>query len=128
MKRMAASNVLIVGLQGLGVEIGALGRILGARSSSDSAHIAKNIILAGVKSVTLYDPEPVALQDLSSQVCGVLPYFELLLIKLNHSSSSDKRILANPELRSLFLALLNSTPMSQYETWEARLDSISVLT
>ncbi|XP_006459927.1 hypothetical protein AGABI2DRAFT_191711 [Agaricus bisporus var. bisporus H97] len=49
MKRMAASNVLIVGLQGLGVEI------------------AKNIILAGVKSVTLYDPEPVALQDLSSQ-------------------------------------------------------------
>lgn len=49
-----------------------------AHTSSDSAHIAKNIILAGVKSVTLYDPEPVALQDLSSQVCGVLPYFELL--------------------------------------------------
>ncbi|KAF9008754.1 ubiquitin activating enzyme [Cyathus striatus] len=49
MKRMAASNVLIVGLQGLGVEI------------------AKNIILAGVKSVTVYDPEPVSIQDLSSQ-------------------------------------------------------------
>ncbi|KAF5363942.1 hypothetical protein D9756_000809 [Leucocoprinus leucothites] len=49
MKRMAASNVLIVGLQGLGVEI------------------AKNIILAGVKSVTVYDPEPVTVQDLSSQ-------------------------------------------------------------
>ncbi|KAI0265111.1 ubiquitin activating enzyme [Gloeopeniophorella convolvens] len=49
MKRMAASNVLIVGLDGLGVEI------------------AKNIILAGVKSVTVYDPEPVRIQDLSSQ-------------------------------------------------------------
>ncbi|KAK7749959.1 E1 ubiquitin-activating protein [Diatrype stigma] len=49
MKRMGASNVLIVGLKGLGVEI------------------AKNIALAGVKSLTLYDPAPVAIADLSSQ-------------------------------------------------------------
>ncbi|KAJ3554773.1 hypothetical protein NM688_g2938 [Phlebia brevispora] len=49
MKRMAASNVLVVGMKGLGVEI------------------AKNVILAGVKSVTVYDPEPVLVQDLSSQ-------------------------------------------------------------
>lgn len=49
MKRMAVSNVLIVGLQGLGVEI------------------AKNVALAGVKSVTIYDPELVTVQDLSSQ-------------------------------------------------------------
>ncbi|KAE9406021.1 ubiquitin activating enzyme [Gymnopus androsaceus JB14] len=49
MKRMAASNVLIVGMQGLGVEI------------------AKDLVLAGVKSVTIYDPEPVKIQDLSSQ-------------------------------------------------------------
>ncbi|KAH7930026.1 ubiquitin-activating enzyme E1 [Leucogyrophana mollusca] len=49
MKKMAASNVLIVGLQGLGAEI------------------AKNVCLAGVKSVTLYDPEPVTIQDLSTQ-------------------------------------------------------------
>lgn len=49
MKRMAASNVLIVGMQGLGVEI------------------AKNIALAGVKSLTIFDPEPVTIQDLSSQ-------------------------------------------------------------
>ncbi|KAL0574314.1 E1 ubiquitin-activating protein [Marasmius crinis-equi] len=49
MKRMAASNVLIVGVQGLGVEI------------------AKDIVLAGVKSVTVFDPEPVTIQDLSSQ-------------------------------------------------------------
>jgi ubiquitin-activating enzyme E1 len=49
MKRMGASNVLIVGLKGLGVEI------------------AKNIALAGVKSLTLYDPAPAAVSDLSSQ-------------------------------------------------------------
>ena len=33
---------------------------------------AKNVVLAGVKSVTLYDPEPATLQDLSTQV-GFLP-------------------------------------------------------
>ncbi|KAH6635587.1 hypothetical protein B0J18DRAFT_419199 [Chaetomium sp. MPI-SDFR-AT-0129] len=49
MKRMSASNVLIVGLKGLGVEI------------------AKNIALAGVKSLTLHDPAPAAIADLSSQ-------------------------------------------------------------
>eukprot|EP00164_Ancoracysta_twista_P001544 GFYU01002025.1.p1 GENE.GFYU01002025.1~~GFYU01002025.1.p1 ORF type:complete len:1022 (+),score=376.66 GFYU01002025.1:139-3066(+) len=46
---MATSNILIVGLNGVGVEV------------------AKNIILAGVKSVTLLDNEPTSLLDLSSQ-------------------------------------------------------------
>ncbi|KAJ2378217.1 E1 ubiquitin-activating protein, partial [Coemansia sp. RSA 2603] len=49
MKKMSASNVLIVGLKGLGCEI------------------AKNVILAGVKSVSLYDPAKVEIADLSSQ-------------------------------------------------------------
>jgi ubiquitin-activating enzyme E1 len=49
MKRMGASNVLIAGLNGLGIEI------------------AKNIALAGVKSLTLYDPTPTKIADLSSQ-------------------------------------------------------------
>ena len=49
MKRMGASNVLIVGMKGLGVEI------------------AKNIALAGVKSLALYDPAPAHISDLSSQ-------------------------------------------------------------
>jgi ubiquitin-activating enzyme E1 len=49
MRRMGASNVLIVGLRGLGIEV------------------AKNIALAGVKSVTLYDPQPVTSTDLSTQ-------------------------------------------------------------
>ena len=49
MRRMASSNVLIVGLTGLGVEI------------------AKNIILAGLKSVTLHDPAPVEMRNLGAQ-------------------------------------------------------------
>lgn len=49
MKRMSQSDVLIVGLKGLGVEI------------------AKNICLAGVKSISLYDPTPAAIADLSAQ-------------------------------------------------------------
>src|SRR5271156_2032813 len=49
MKKMGSSNVLVVGLKGLGVEI------------------AKNVALAGVKSLTLHDPQPVAIADLSSQ-------------------------------------------------------------
>jgi len=49
MKRMGASNVFISGMKGLGVEV------------------AKNIILAGVKSVTIHDPESCSIEDLSSQ-------------------------------------------------------------
>jgi len=49
MRRMAGATVLVVGLKGLGVEI------------------AKNMVLGGVKSVTLHDPAPVELTDLSAQ-------------------------------------------------------------
>lgn len=49
MLKMQESRVLVIGLKGLGVEI------------------AKNIALAGVKSLSLYDPESVQLSDLSSQ-------------------------------------------------------------
>lgn len=49
MRRMQTSNVLIVGMRGLGVEI------------------AKNVILAGVKSVTIWDPSPVELADCGAQ-------------------------------------------------------------
>ncbi|KAM3216917.1 ubiquitin-activating enzyme E1 1-like [Capsicum annuum] len=48
MRRLFASNILVSGLQGLGAET------------------AKNIILAGVKSVTLHDEGNVELWDLSS--------------------------------------------------------------
>lgn len=49
MRRMATSDVLISGLGGLGVEI------------------AKNVILGGVKSVTLHDQKTCTIEDLSSQ-------------------------------------------------------------
>lgn len=43
--------------------------------------LAKNVILAGVKSVTLYDSEPVQIQDLSTQVRQRLITTEHLLIQ-----------------------------------------------
>lgn len=49
MRRMATSDVLISGMGGLGVEV------------------AKNVILAGVKSVTLHDETLCTINDLSSQ-------------------------------------------------------------
>ena len=49
MRRMQSSDVLISGLGGLGVEV------------------AKNVILGGVKSVTLHDTKPVTNLDLSAQ-------------------------------------------------------------
>ncbi|KAJ4725523.1 putative Ubiquitin-activating enzyme E1 [Melia azedarach] len=48
MRRLFASNIIVSGMQGLGAEI------------------AKNLILAGVKSVTLHDEGTVELWDLSS--------------------------------------------------------------
>lgn len=55
MKRMQNSNVLISGMRGLGVEI------------------AKNVILGGVRSVTVHDQGVAEWRDLSSQVCeGVI--------------------------------------------------------
>jgi ubiquitin-activating enzyme E1 len=51
MLRMGKADVLITGLSGLGAEI------------------AKNVILAGVRSVTLHDERCASLEDLSSQFC-----------------------------------------------------------
>lgn len=50
MRRMGKADVLIAGMRGLGVEI------------------AKNVILAGVRSVTVQDESVVEWRDLSSQV------------------------------------------------------------
>ncbi|XP_071960518.1 ubiquitin-like modifier-activating enzyme 1 isoform X2 [Antedon mediterranea] len=49
MKRMGRSDVLISGMKGLGIEI------------------AKNVVLSGVKSVTIHDEGVVCMADLSSQ-------------------------------------------------------------
>ena len=51
---------------------------------------AKNVILSGVKSVTLYDTGAVTLQDLSSQVsCPYPPSLSLLSFILSLSLSLD---------------------------------------
>lgn len=49
MRQLLLTDVLIVGMTGVGVEV------------------AKNVILAGVHSVTVHDNNPVQLRDLSSQ-------------------------------------------------------------
>jgi len=56
MKRMALSNVLVSGMGGLGVEV------------------AKNIVLGGVKSVTVHDETAASWSDLSSQVQHLIHY------------------------------------------------------
>lgn len=55
MRRMGTASVLIAGMKGLGVEI------------------AKNVILSGVKSVTVQDGDPAVWSDLSSQVQMCVP-------------------------------------------------------
>ena len=72
MKKMSVAHVLIIGLKGLGVEIGKTvlqkQRVLANFLIILFVFAAKNVILAGVKSVTLYDPEAAQLHDLSTQV------------------------------------------------------------
>ena len=68
MKRMAASDVIILGMRGLGVEIGSSSSHPLPSPCSSVLLAAKNICLAGVKSVTIYDPEPVQMADLGTQV------------------------------------------------------------
>ena len=50
MRKMATSNILISGMGGLGAEI------------------AKNVVLGGVRSVTIHDQKNASYADLSTQV------------------------------------------------------------
>ena len=88
MQKMAVSNILISGLKGLGVEIGIFLTLLISLLCEPLVFlwvllfffliqrrfcllffsIAKNVVLGGVKSVTLHDTGSVELSDLSSQV------------------------------------------------------------
>lgn len=43
-------------------------------------YLAKNVVLAGVKSVTIYDPELVTVQDLSTQVSILWPVCDPILL------------------------------------------------
>lgn len=64
MHRMGTASVLIAGMGGLGVEI------------------AKNVILSGVKSVTVQDEGDTEWTDLSSQVASGVPILFILIIVL----------------------------------------------
>lgn len=72
MEKMGKSNVLIVGVSGLGTEI------------------AKNIILSGVQSVILHDTDPVTLNDLSTGY-----YFD------KTSIGKNRAIIAGEKLKEL---------------------------
>ena len=69
MLKMQLSNVLIIGMRGLGVEI------------------AKNVALAGVKSLTLHDPAAIELQDLSTQF-----FFNEIDVGKNRAEVSQVRL------------------------------------
>lgn len=64
MHRMGTASVLIAGAGGLGVEI------------------AKNVILSGVKSVTVQDEGDTVWTDLSSQVASGVPILLMLIMVL----------------------------------------------
>ncbi|XP_051130239.1 ubiquitin-activating enzyme E1 1-like [Andrographis paniculata] len=84
MRRLFASNVLISGMQGLGAEI------------------AKNLILAGVKSVTLHDEGAVELWDLSSG-----------FIFSEEDLGKNRAVVAVPKLQELNNAVIISTLTSE---------------
>ncbi len=63
MQKMTTSDVLILGLNGLGVEIGTNINLIKVIVYI----LAKNVILAGVRSVTLWDDRLTTVSDLSTQ-------------------------------------------------------------
>ncbi|CAH8550026.1 unnamed protein product [Schistosoma rodhaini] len=100
MRRMATTDILVIGLEGLGLEI------------------AKNIILAGVKSVTLCDDTPLCMADLTSHYFANLsdighPRAEICKNKLselnNHVSVRvlNKHKLGAEDFRKFSVVVLN---------------------
>ena len=67
MRKMQMSNVLVSGMKGLGIEI------------------AKNIVLGGVKGVTIHDEHNAHFSDLSSQVTASNSLaLQLIKAKIQH--------------------------------------------
>ncbi|XP_070558786.1 ubiquitin-like modifier-activating enzyme 1 [Ptychodera flava] len=87
MRRMGASNVLVSGMKGLGIEI------------------AKNVVLGGVKSVTIHDEGTVALADLSSQF-----FLQKEDIGKNRSEVTEARL---AELNSYVPVTAHSGPLTE---------------
>ena len=87
----------------------------------DCAPSAKNVVLAGVKSVTIYDPEPVTVQDLSTQAGAFSNDLKVLKPDILVSSFSERKILENPVQRQLCPGLLSWMLMFLYDFFRARL-------
>ena len=87
MKKMANSNVLISGMKGLGIEI------------------AKNVVLGGVKSVTIHDTENATWYDLSSQF-----FLRENDIGKNRATASVNRL---SELNNYVPVSANSEPLTE---------------
>ncbi|KAF9593372.1 hypothetical protein IFM89_022071 [Coptis chinensis] len=87
MRRLFASNILVSGMQGLGAEI------------------AKNLILAGVKSVTLHDEGTVELWDLSSNFI-----FSEVDVGKNRALASVQKL---QELNNAVLVSTNTTKLTK---------------
>lgn len=87
MRRMASSDVLISGLGGLGVEI------------------AKNVILGGVKSVTLHDTKETTVRDLSTQF-----FLTSDDIGTNRATASHQRL---AELNTYVPVSASTTPLTE---------------
>lgn len=106
MRRMAASNVLIVGMSGIGVEV------------------AKNVILAGLKSVTLHDSTPVETRHLGSQFylsdadIG-RPRAEACRESLQELNTSVSVMHATDDLTDSFLSTFDVVVVTQSSTLEA---------
>ncbi|KAL6941823.1 E1 ubiquitin-activating protein [Hanseniaspora osmophila] len=108
MLQMQKSNVLIMGLNGLGVEI------------------AKNVALAGVKSLELYDPNPTVLQDLSSQFFLTQqdvgkPRDQVSMIKLKELNNYVPINVASPNLLQNY-----ETELSKYQVVVITSDLVSL--
>lgn len=95
MRRLFASNILVSGMQGLGAEI------------------AKNLVLAGVKSVTLHDEGVVELWDLSSNFV-----FTESDVGKNRALASIQKLqeLNNAVLISTLTTPLTKEQLSNYQT------------
>ncbi|XP_030373603.1 ubiquitin-like modifier-activating enzyme 1 [Scaptodrosophila lebanonensis] len=87
MRRMANSDILLSGLGGLGLEI------------------AKNVILGGVKSITLHDTATCTLNDLSSQF-----YLTQADIGKNRATASCGQL---AELNSYVRTIAHTGPLSE---------------
>ena len=95
MAKMSQAKVLLIGLRGLGVEIGldvnpnkARVTILCIQHIHVDVAPAKNVILTGVREFALFDNDPTTLLDLAAQVIFLIvaQYFQFLCTHLLHFS------------------------------------------